>query len=133
MNRPTNLIIIDDDEFFHFIAKKQFKAFDLAPERIYSYHNGKEALDAINETLKTSMSAIILLDLNMPVLNGWEFLEEVQTRLPDFSKTMTVFICSSSIDREDIDKAKRHPLVSDYLVKPLNREKVEFLVAQYLN
>lgn len=133
MNNTTNLIIIDDDEFFHFIIKKQFKAFDLSQDRIYSYHNGKEALDAIANLSHENERSLVLLDLNMPVLNGWEFLEEVQRKMPDFSNKVTVFICSSSIDREDIDKAKRHPLVADYLVKPLNKDRIALLAAEYLS
>ncbi|MEN9909170.1 MAG: hypothetical protein RLZZ540_2319 [Bacteroidota bacterium] len=116
--------IIDDDKLSiklmsMLISKNNFC------EEIVSFHNPQTALDELksNATNPSKLPDVILLDLNMPVLDGWQFLDEFT--LVSFAKKIVVFIVSSSIDPYDLEMAKNYPIVKDYIIKPLSSEKLK--------
>ncbi len=122
-----NIWIVDDDPIFQMIFKMMIERVNTGIH-IGQYKNGQEALDALldisgNESL---IPHYIFLDINMPVKNGWDFLDELPSiALPlSFSKTQ-VFIVSSSINPEDEEKARTYPMTKDFLVKPLSESLVE--------
>ena len=88
----------------------------------------KDAFAAnFTEALKVIESAapdVILLDINMPVLNGWEFLEELIPQLDKFPNDLPVFMLSSTIDQADFDKAKTYSIVKGFYSKPLTKENL---------
>ncbi|MES2239919.1 MAG: response regulator [Bacteroidota bacterium] len=115
--------IIDDDKLSiklmsMLIAKNNFC------EEIASFYNPQTALDELksNSNNPSKLPDVILLDLNMPVLDGWQFLDEFI--LIPFAKEIVVFIVSSSIDPSDLEMAKNYPIVKDYIIKPLSSEKL---------
>ncbi|ESU26552.1 hypothetical protein FLJC2902T_25230 [Flavobacterium limnosediminis JC2902] len=67
---------------------------------------------------------IILLDIEMPQMDGWDFLSELFRIEEHFHKEATIYIASSSIAIEDKMKAKNYPCVKDFLSKPMNLEKL---------
>jgi CheY-like chemotaxis protein len=77
----------------------------------------------------------ILLDINMPIMNGWEFLDEYKRLNLDPLGKSKIYIISSSVFSNDINKARSYPLVKDFISKPLNVEKIKelFGVRQELN
>lgn len=115
--------IIDDDDVYINLVKKVIDIKRLS-ENLLIFKNGKEAIDyfsAIIENLnEKAFPEIILLDLNMPVMDGWNFLKEFTALKPPKSIATTLYIVSSSIDDYEIQKAKSYELVTDYLIKPLN-------------
>ncbi len=121
--------IIDDDPIFVFGAKKIMQYADFCTGFMI-FHNGSEAL--IN--LKSIISAgdqlpdIILLDLNMPVMDGWQFLEEF-TKIKT-AKKITIYIITSSVDPADVLKAKQYDNVNNYIVKPITLETLRELLVQ---
>jgi CheY-like chemotaxis protein len=119
--------IIDDDAIAHYITKHLFNLyFDSWTTEVY--FNGLEALLAIDNS-KNRPPELILLDINMPVMNGWEFLNKLQD-YPQMKK-IPIAIVSSSIDPRDIEKAKQYPQVIQFLLKPLNKEAIEKLFQKW--
>lgn len=118
--------IIDDDEFFAFNAKRLIIESGFA-DNVLWYSDGQRAIDGLIGLLieNISLPQIILLDLNMPNKNGWEFLDEF-TALPLKQREhVHLFIASSFVSPDLIEKAKDYNLVLEYLVKPLTEESLE--------
>lgn len=115
--------IIDDDPVHIFVTTDELektKMFDT----ITSYKNGKEAfeaLKAIHES-KAQLPDLILLDLNMPIWDGWDFLDEF-TQL-DIEEKIVILIITSSNNPEDILKAKNYDEVQNFVVKPVTADLI---------
>ncbi len=127
IQRPVNIMLVDDDEINNFITVKLIrKAF---PDSVITtYLNGRLAIDKIKNILEYSLENIpdyILLDINMPVMNGWEFLEEYKVLNLDPDKKITIYILSSSVFSNDVDKAKSYESVANFISKPLNLEAIK--------
>lgn len=122
--------LIDDDNIYQFTARRILESTGLTGE-IQSFYNGKEAINYFKDkhNLRSEiLPDIIFLDINMPVMNGWEFLEEYQTVHSSFPKNITLYVVSSSIDDYDIRKSREYDLVSDYIIKPINRDTYKDLI-----
>ena len=119
--RKKTIWVIDDDIIYQIIVNKIIEKSEMFSS-ISSFKNGKEALDAVttsfndNETLPD----IILLDINMPIMDGWEFMEGMTLLKPSITKQIIVYVVSSSIAVEDKNKAKTYPDILGYLSKPVN-------------
>lgn len=115
-----SLCVIDDDVIYQFAVKLNIKQLDLA-NRVLTFSNGELARDYFNENLANpdALPEVILLDINMPVMDGWDFLDWYKTIKNQLAKKSSIFMVSSSIDWRDIEKAKSYEEVSDYLSKPL--------------
>lgn len=122
--------IIDDDPIYIFCTKRIMVLADFC-ESFLIFHNGKEALDRLTSIIlaKENLPEIILLDLNMPVMDGWEFLEEF-TQIPS-SKTITIYIITSSINPEDVERAKQYESISNYIVKPVTIETLKEIKSDF--
>ena len=121
--------IIDDDKIYVNLVKKIIEIKKLS-ENLLIYKNGKEALDYFkdimqNVTDEDKLPDIIFLDLNMPVMDGWEFLNEFVKIKNNLNKKITIYVVSSSIDPRDLERAKSFNLVTDYLIKPIELKKFE--------
>ncbi|MDN5283735.1 MAG: response regulator [Mucilaginibacter sp.] len=128
-NKPVSVLLIDDDEINNFISIKLIKKALLNTE-IMACLNGKFAIDQLADIQQkdpSKMPDYILLDINMPIMNGWEFLEEFKRRNIDPQGKSKIYIISSSVFSNDINKAKSYPLVKDFISKPLNVEKIKEL------
>ena len=100
---------------------------------VVTFANGYEAINHLKKTLADhqQLPDIILLDLNMPVMDGWQFLDEFKHI--DFGKKITVYIVSSSIDPLDHEKARQYGEVSSFLVKPITRNELEHVLTDWQN
>jgi CheY-like chemotaxis protein len=121
---PT-LTIVDDDAIFVFLTKKVIKQTNIV-EIIKVFENGLDAINFLkeNSTNIEALPEIILLDLSMPIMNGWQFLEEFITLNPYLNKIITIYICSSSISPDDIARAKSINEVTDFIIKPIVKDKL---------
>ena len=132
MNMNTRLVrilLVDDDEINNFISIKLIKKVLLNTE-ISACLNGRFAIDElieINRKDPSSLPDYILLDINMPIMNGWEFLDEYEKLDIDTAGKTKIYIISSSVFSNDISKAKTYRSVKDFVSKPLNIEKINQL------
>ncbi|TPN87643.1 response regulator [Aquimarina algicola] len=123
-----SICIIDDDNIYINLVKKIIE-FKKLSRPILVFKNGKEALDFFVDSKENSKNEkvpqVILLDLNMPVMDGWEFLDEFSKIKNNSYKNINLYVVSSSIDTRDINRAKAIDIVSDYLTKPINLNDFE--------
>ena len=117
------ICIIDDDPIYQIITKKIINKTDTEKE-IISFSNGAEAIDAFASNVQQpeALPNIILLDIDMPIMDGWEFMASFEKILPLISKKIAIYIISSSIADSDKEKAKSYKQIAGYLSKPLTLE-----------
>ena len=112
-------IIIDDEPVARKILQDFIEDIDYL-ELVGQADNPLKAMSLIND----NDIDIIFLDINMPVMNGWEFLDEFKRLNIDPAGKCKIYIISSSVFSNDINKARSYPLVKDFISKPLNVEKI---------
>ena len=112
--------VIDDDVIYQIIINKIIQRSEMFSSTS-SFKNGKEAIDSLNDSLKNNsdLPDIILLDINMPIVDGWEFMEEMGLIKPKLKKDIIVYIVSSSIAIEDKNRSKTYANILGYLSKPV--------------
>lgn len=113
------IYLIDDNTIDLLISRKLLLKYD-ADLTINEFSKAREAVTALQNEPE-NVPDIILLDLNMPGMNGWEFLEAIKSfdRQPD-----TVYILTSSLDERDRTMAAQYPIVKGYITKPLNTPSI---------
>ena len=96
-------------------------------EEIQSFDNAQHAIDKLKQNASNNgvLPDAILLDLNMPAMDGWQFLDEFM--LLPIKKEISIFIMTSSIDPVDIEMAKKYKIVKDYVEKPITSKKLDLL------
>ncbi len=128
MSKFKDVFVIDDDKVFHFIIKKLFSKnnIDISPS---FYLNGLEAIEKIKEKIDsgTTMPDLILLDINMPIMDGWQFLDEFRkTRTTTTNGQTIIYLVSSSDSISDLNKAKEYQdQVKDYFFKPMSLDDLK--------
>ncbi len=128
MKKINSIGVIDDDPITVFGIKKMLNALNVS-ENIKTYANGKEAIDDIRDMIDNAeeVPEVLFLDINMPIMDGWQFLEEFIS-LP-LSEPIRINILTSSIDPADRQnwlyyKDKTHHII-DYKNKPIRKKEIE--------
>lgn len=123
-NSKPQVLLIDDDQVYLFAATKTIEATGLAGN-VEVCTNGLDALEYLKKIIGTldKLPDVIFIDINMPVMDGWEFLEEYKTLSKDIPHPIKIYILSSSVDKNDIMRSKEYNSVIDYVVKPVYKEK----------
>lgn len=124
------ILCVDDDPITLMLYKMVIAKASFT-EEIITAKNGQEALDyygKLKASNETRCPELIFLDLNMPVMGGWEFLDNfITANYQEFNKKTKVIVLSSTIDPTDIEKSKTYPIVIDFLSKPITKEMLEDL------
>ena len=126
-NRPTSIYVIDDEPLDNIIFKMLIKRVDgeIDVDAINNGHNAICKLVQISETEPERLPDYIFLDVNMPGMNGWQFLSEYERlKIGQFKKTH-IYILSSSLYHEDYMKSQSNPLIEDFINKPINLENLK--------
>jgi CheY-like chemotaxis protein len=124
--------IIDDDTIYHFILTSIINKNKLA-ESILSFLDGEKAIQYLTDNKKNNekIPDVLFLDVNMPIMDGWMFIEEYARVKMDITKKILVFMLSSSANPIDIERAGKISEISNYIVKPLNLEEVKIIFENY--
>lgn len=124
MSTIKNFIVVDDDPWNNNICAFNLKK-SLGEVHIHSFLLPARALLFIeNEFLKHVQPTILFLDINMPELNGWQFLEQFDKFSDDIKSNITIYMLSSSINYADVIKAKASRYVKDFISKPLLKDAI---------
>lgn len=120
-------LLVEDNVIDQLITSRLIKKVALEKEvEINIAANGKEALNWISSNRSNqNKSLIILLDINMPVMNGFQFLNEYESLSDDLKKETQIFMLSSTLNVEDIERIKKNRRVRTLLGKPLSVKKLE--------
>ncbi len=123
MARYKNVLLVEDDPITVMVCDRIITMSAFA-EKVTSCENGKFAIDYLKGLLSTNQQIpeIIFLDINMPVMNGWDFLEELDHINDSFIKMSRIYILSSTVDPEDYKRAKAFPAVVKFISKPLSKQ-----------
>jgi CheY-like chemotaxis protein len=125
------VLLVDDDDATNFVNTRLLKRLNVCEEVIVAL-NGQRALELLHSRCIAKQGAcppLVLLDVNMPVMNGFEFLEAFMQQEPSRETMVIVLLTSSQLD-EDMVRAQHLP-VADFLNKPLTREKISEVMQRY--
>ncbi|WP_338767501.1 response regulator [Bernardetia sp. ABR2-2B] len=129
MPKFNHVCVIDDDPIYTYLADKVMKMVDFS-NYIEFFKDGEAALNSLKPRLRSGRNIpnVIFLDLNMPVIDGWQFLDEIiENFIEPVEKKVIIYIITSSIVPEYIEKAESYSIVDKYVVKPITTEMLEQL------
>jgi CheY-like chemotaxis protein len=132
MENVPDFVVIDDDsinnmvceQIINMIIPDAFIRTFVAPEEGIAYLASRYSMPGAKEV-------VLFLDINMPVLSGWEVLEEFKTFPEQIRKRIRIFILSSSVAENDKEQAGKNPLISGFIEKPLSVLMVQDALAAY--
>jgi CheY-like chemotaxis protein len=133
MNKDLRCImLVDDNQDDNFFHEREIKKTNLAIN-VIAKKTGLEALDYLKskKVIAYMQPDLIFLDINMPGMNGWEFLKEYNQLDNKLQSEVIVIMLTTSDNPDDESKAKTWDFVSDYITKPLTKEKMEVIVNKY--
>lgn len=125
----TTICLIDDDEINRFVMAKTIRVSGI-DANVVTFANGREAMLYFLEHAATPsmLPDLVFLDINMPLMNGWQFLDEFERLHRLLTKDIVIYMVSSSVDDRDLQRSRTYKHVADYIEKPLTAEKISELL-----
>ena len=126
--KTRKIWVIDDDVIYKTIMKKIILKSEIFSSTV-TFSNGKEAIDALKKAIESNddLPEIILLDIEMPVMDGWGFMTEMALIKPNFQSEIKIYISSSSIAVDDKLRAKNNPDILGYMSKPISLDDLKLI------
>ena len=134
MEKNCKICFIDDDPIYKMFMKRVIEMNNLVPKiNVTSFDDGDQAYNFINKNKQNpeELPDVILLDINMPVMDGFQFIEEYSKIKPKINKQIAVFMVTSSIDPSDMERSKKFSEISDYITKPVPLEKLKHIIGSF--
>lgn len=115
------VVIIDDDDIFLFLCSKALENVGFT-EEIKKFTDGKKGLQYLLKELagEEHFPTLLMIDINMPLVSGWEIVEALETKKPALTEKCKIFILSSSIDTRDKERALAYKTVAGFIIKPVS-------------
>ena len=121
------ILIVDDDEIALFLH--EIIVGDCSPtNNVETFSSAASALSYLSSIKDDSCEYLVLLDINMPQMNGWEFAEVIKNH--PLREKISIVMVSSSVEKREIDRARSSDVIDDYLLKPLREEQILALKSQ---
>ena len=131
----SKVLLIDDDHMTNYLHKRVISNAGMASSIIVST-NGKEGIEELlkiedGDLDNIKSKVIVFLDINMPVMDGWTFLEVFKEIKNKLNFEIKIFVLSSSINPDDKARAEKNSFVTKYINKPLNKESISYLKSYF--
>lgn len=130
MKQINSVLLVEDNEITNFYNKHLFIKNKYV-KHVQIATNGKKALDYLNKVSIEDKPNLILLDLNMPVMDGFEFLDEFEKLEAELREGIIICILTTSLHEEDLEKAKNYAFISEYCKKPLSTSQIRNILTQF--
>jgi CheY-like chemotaxis protein len=128
MHNPQHILLVDDDDIFNMLHGEVLKR--LIPDvNIDVFKSGTEVVDYLQSHTEVPID-LIFLDIRMPVMGGFEVLEQMTGMAPDRFKNTRIYVLSSTLDDRDLQRAKATPLVTDFIGKPMSFDTMRSILSQ---
>jgi len=133
MNKhKLNILLVDDSYAVNFYNKNYLENSGICNEILESRH-GQEAIELLNKMIleKSAFPDIIFLDLNMPVMDGWRFLERYEEISDEIRNKTAIYILTTSVNPAEKERAEKNDVVDKYYTKPINKEILDFIIKEH--
>jgi CheY-like chemotaxis protein len=133
LNKVNSVSLVDDDVVSNLITSNTIQKTGFA-KKVNAFDNAKDALSEIVRLSYNSpndLPELIFLDISMPVMDGLEFLDEFDKLTIPIPEKCKVFMLSSSVNPNEIQKVKNHNKVCDFISKPLTASKLQTIFSQW--
>ncbi len=135
MSILKKVVLIDDDQVNNFVCESIIRSEKFA-EEVVSFEWAEDALAYLKKSLEQPADMfpdLIFLDINMPGMDGWSFIDEYRQLPKQYLAHCNLFMLSSAVDRKDIISAKSYAEVKDFFSKPLSPEILSFIKEEFFN
>lgn len=134
MSNLLKTCIVDDDLIYRFTMVKTLESIKL-PMDIMVFSDGEKAINFMLDNLdnEPEYPDVIFLDIDMPVMDGFQFMEEFIKIKPRIGKSITIYMVSSSIDPVDIERANNISAISDYIIKPIGLVRLKEIMENLID
>ncbi|MDP5062096.1 MAG: response regulator [Maribacter sp.] len=125
MNTKPNILLVDDDELYLYLMEKTIH--QISKELVVTtFTDGEQAVEYISKCTEeqVELPEVIFLDINMPFLDGWGFLNEFKKLKPKIINNINIYMVSSSMRESDVKRASNFEELTGYVVKPVNKDQL---------
>ncbi|UAM98426.1 response regulator [Polaribacter litorisediminis] len=129
MQQKYSICFIDDDGVYKFFMQGVLNKKKLA-DNVITFADGEEAYEFINKNkeIPENLPDLIFLDINMPIMDGFQFMDEYMNIHKAIKKKITIFMVTSSIDPIDLERSKQYAEISDFITKPMKVSVLEEII-----
>lgn len=127
--KAPRVCLVDDDRIFQFTLEKMLH--HIRPDvSVVGFSDGEGAFTFLKEHQEEAqlLPDVLLLDLNMPYMDGWQFLDAFQEFSSRMAKKISIYLVSSSIDPRDVNRARQYEVVRQYVPKPITTDQLRTLL-----